>query len=146
MNIQSINKRKKPFYVERGDVYLADLGSEDDVTGSEQYGIRPVVCTQSNFLNRRSPTVIVAAVTSELKKADLDTHVLLPHLAGLPMDSMVLCEQRRTIDKQRLIKYCCKLPSDVMEDVTRACRIAERGERTKCRKASNRNRTWKSGR
>ena len=123
---QPINKRKKPFYVERGDVYLADLGGEEDVIGSEQFGVRPVCCTQSDFLNRRSTTVIVAIITSELKKTDLDTHIILPLIRGLPMQSMVCCEQRFTIDKQRLIKYCCKLPPEVMEQVTRACHKAEK--------------------
>ena len=123
--MQSINKRKKPFYVERGDIYLTDFGNEADVTGSEQVGVRPAVVTSSNFLNRRSPTVIVAAITSELKKTRLDTHCVLPALSSLPKASMVLGEQRFTIDKQRLIKYCCKLDKDTMKQVTRACRKAE---------------------
>lgn len=127
--MQQINKRKKPFYVERGDIYMADLGTEDDVIGSEQFGIRPVCCTQSDFLNRKSPTVIVAVVTSELKKTEMDTHIVLPDLKGLPLRSMVCTEQRFTIDKQRLLKYCCKLPPEVMEDVTRACHKAEEAEK-----------------
>ena len=126
---QPINKRKKPFYVERGDVYIADLGREEDVIGSEQFGIRPVCCTQSDYLNRNSPTVIVAIITSELKKVDLDTHIILPFTRGLPKQSMVCCEQRFTIDKERLIKYCCKLPAEVMEQVTRACHKAEEAEK-----------------
>ena len=123
--MQPINKRKKPFYVERGDIYLTDFGNEADATGSEQFGVRPAVVTSSNFLNRRSPTVIVAAITSELKKTRLDTHYVLPALPSLPKASMVLGEQRFTIDKQRLIKYCCKLDKDTMKQVTRACRKAE---------------------
>ena len=127
--MQPINKRKKPFYVERGDIYLTDFGNEADVVGSEQFGVRPAVVTSSNFLNRRSPTVIVAAITSELKKVSMDSHYLLPTLSALPRSSMVLGEQRFTIDKQRLIKYCCKLPPEVMEDVTRACRKAEEADK-----------------
>ena len=123
--MQPINKRKKPFYVERGDIYLTDFGNEADATGSEQFGVRPAVVTSSNFLNRRSPTVIVAAITSELKKTRLDSHYVLPALPSLPKASMVLGEQRFTIDKQRLIKYCCKLDKDTMKQVTRACRKAE---------------------
>ena len=123
--MQPINKRKKPFYVERGDIYLTDFGNEADATGSEQFGVRPAVVTSSNFLNRRAPTVIVAAITSELKKTRLDSHYVLPALPALPKASMVLGEQRFTIDKQRLIKYCCKLDKDTMKQVTRACRKAE---------------------
>ena len=123
--MQPINKRKKPFHVERGDIYLTDFGNEADSIGSEQFGVRPAVVTSSNFLNRRSPTVIVAAITSELKKTRLDTHYVLPALPSLPKASMVLGEQRFTIDKQRLIKYCCKLDKDTMKQVTRACRKAE---------------------
>lgn len=127
--MQPINKNKKPFHVERGDVYYADLGDQEDVIGSEQFGVRPVVCTQSNFLNRKSPTVIVAAITSELKKTDLDSHYILPLASGLPRSSMLLGEQRFTIDKKRLLKYCCTLPPEVMENVTRACRKAEEADK-----------------
>lgn len=127
--MQAANKWKKPFNVERGDIYLADLGTEDDVVGSEQFGVRPVIATQSNFLNKRSPTVIVAVITSELKKTGLDTHILLPALKGLPLRSMVCTEQRFTIDKQRLLKYCCSVPDSVMEEVTRACRKAEEADK-----------------
>lgn len=128
--MKPINKRKKPFYVERGDIYLTDFGSEADVTGSEQFGVRPAVVTSSNFLNRRSPTVIVAAITSELKNPKMVTHLLLPPSA-LPRASMVLGEQRFTIDKQRLIKYCCKLDKETMKQVTRACRKAEAADKEK---------------
>lgn len=127
--MQQISKRKKPFHVERGDIYMTDFGSEADVVGSEQFGVRPAVVTSSNYLNRRSPTVIVAAITSELKKTGMDAHYILPDLPALPKTSMVLGEQRFTIDKQRLIKYCCKLPPEVMENVTRACRKAEEADR-----------------
>ena len=127
--MQAANKWKKPFNVERGDIYLADLGTEDDVVGSEQFGVRPVIATQSNFLNKRSPTVIVAVITSELKKTGLDTHILLPALKGLPLRSMVCTEQRFTIDKRRLLKYCCSVPAPVMEEVTRACRRAEEADK-----------------
>lgn len=129
-----VNKWEKPFHVERGDIYIADLGTADDIIGSEQYGVRPVIATQSNVLNRKSPTVIVAVVTSELKKTWMDTHVVLPDLKGLPRKSMVATEQRFTIDKQRLLKYCCTVPVQVMDEVTRACRKAEQADKKFCRK------------
>ena len=128
---KATNKWQKPFHVERGDIYLTDFGSQEDVVGSEQFGVRPAVITSANFLNRRSPTVIVAAITSELKKTELASHYVLPALPALPRTSMVLGEQRFTIDKQRLIKYCCKLDKETMRQVTRACRKAEAADRGK---------------
>lgn len=128
---KEINKWQKPFHVERGDIYLTDFGSQEDVVGSEQFGVRPAVITSANFLNRRSPTVIGAAITSELKKTKLASHYVLPALPALPRTSMVLGEQRFTIDKQRLIKYCCKLDKETMRQVTRACRKAEAADRGK---------------
>lgn len=129
--MQAVKKWEKPFHVERSDVYLADLGTEGDKVGSEQFGVRPVVVTSANFLNRRSPTVIVAAITSELKKTNMKTHVILSGASGLSKESMVCCEQRFTIDKKRLIKYCCKLDKETMKQVTRACRKAEAADKEK---------------
>lgn len=123
--MRKVDVTKEPFQVERGQVYLADLGTAEDVCGSEQYGVRPVCCTQSDFLNRKSPTVIVAVITSELKKTNLPTHLLLPQVKGLPKQSMLCAEQRFTIDKKRLVKYCCKLDKKTMSAVTRACHRAE---------------------
>ena len=63
-----MKKKKKPFDVLRGDVFYADLGSEEDVVGSEQFGVRPILVTQSNDQNEKSPTIIVAIITSQIKK------------------------------------------------------------------------------
>jgi mRNA interferase MazF len=88
--------------IKRGDVWLADLGTPN---GSEQGGTRPVVVIQNNIGNRYSPTVIVVAVTGQLQKAKLPTHVeLKAELHNLDRDSVGLGEQIRTIDKNRL-KY-----------------------------------------
>ena len=84
----------------RGDIFIADL---DPVIGSEQGGVRPVVIVQNDRGNRFSPTVIAAAMTSKLGKADLPTHVWVSaHASGLNCDSLVLCEQLRTLEKRRL--------------------------------------------
>lgn len=84
----------------RGDIFIADL---DPVVGSEQGGVRPVVIVQNDRGNRFSPTVIAAAMTSKLGKADLPTHVwICAHDSGLKCDSLVLCEQLRTLEKRRL--------------------------------------------
>ena len=86
--------------VRRGDIYIADL---DPVVGSEQGGVRPVVIVQNDRGNRFSPTVICAAMTSRMTKNDLPTHVWVSAKdSGLRSDSLVLCEQLRTLEKRRL--------------------------------------------
>ncbi|MBQ4265116.1 MAG: type II toxin-antitoxin system PemK/MazF family toxin [Clostridia bacterium] len=84
----------------RGDIFIADL---DPVIGSEQGGVRPVIIVQNDRGNRFSPTVICAAMTSKLNKNDLPTHVwIAAKESGLERDSLVLCEQIRTLEKRRL--------------------------------------------
>ena len=102
----------------RGEIYRAAL---DPVLGSEQGGTRPVLIVQNNVGNRYSPTVIVLAVTSRMNKARLPTHIEVPRdLAGLPRDSVILAEQVRTLDKQRLQCRLGALPEEVMALVDRA--------------------------
>ena len=85
--------------VKRGDVYYADL---DPVIGSEQKGHRPIIVIQNDIGNLYSPTTIAAMVTSSQKKK-LPTHVhVKDESSGLSDDSIVMLEQIRTIDKQRL--------------------------------------------
>lgn len=85
--------------VRRGDVFYADLSP---VVGSEQGGVRPVLIVQNDMGNKYSPTVIVAAITSQTNKTNLPTHVGVDPNIGLPKNSVVLMEQVRTIDKKRL--------------------------------------------
>ncbi|MCF2669751.1 MAG: type II toxin-antitoxin system PemK/MazF family toxin [Butyricicoccus sp.] len=86
--------------IKRGDIYYADLSP---VVGSEQGGIRPVLIVQNNVGNRYSPTVIAAAITSQVNKAKMPTHISLGARSfGLTKDSVVLTEQIRTLDKKRL--------------------------------------------
>ena len=86
--------------ITRGDIFIADL---NPVQGSEQGGVRPVLIVQNDRGNRFSPTVICAAMTSRVGKNDLPTHVLISARdSGLKSDSLVLCEQIRTIEKRRL--------------------------------------------
>ena len=88
--------------VKRGDMFYADLSP---VVGSEQGGIRPVLIIQNDLGNKYSPTVIAAAVTSQVGKNKLPTHIELDsEMCGLKADSIVLTEQIRTIDKRRLLK------------------------------------------
>ncbi|MDP4088993.1 MAG: type II toxin-antitoxin system PemK/MazF family toxin [Bacillota bacterium] len=86
--------------VKRGDIFYADLSP---VVGSEQGGVRPVIIIQNDVGNKYSPTVIVAAITSQINKAKLPTHVeISSEEYGLNKDSVVLLEQIRTLDKKRL--------------------------------------------
>ncbi|MDP4119727.1 MAG: type II toxin-antitoxin system PemK/MazF family toxin [Bacillota bacterium] len=86
--------------IKRGDIFYADLSP---VVGSEQGGVRPVLIIQNDVGNRFSPTVIAAAITSQQAKANLPTHIQISSdNSGLAKNSVVLLEQVRTIDKQRL--------------------------------------------
>ncbi|HIS00898.1 MAG TPA: type II toxin-antitoxin system PemK/MazF family toxin [Candidatus Excrementavichristensenella intestinipullorum] len=106
----------------RGEIYSANL---DPVVGSEQGGSRPVVVVQNDVGNRFSPTVIVLAVTSQLRKARLPTHVQVNAGAqGLARDSVVLAEQIRTIDKRRLKERIGRLPQEEMERIDQALRVS----------------------
>lgn len=108
--------------VKRGDVFFANLSP---VVGSEQGGSRPVLVIQNNIGNKYSPTVIVAAITSRITKPRMVTHVALEaKKTGLEWDSVVLLEQIRTIDKQRLEDRVTHLDSQVMYDVDGALKVS----------------------
>jgi mRNA interferase MazF len=108
--------------VKRGDVYFADLSP---VVGSEQGGVRPVLIIQNNIGNRFSPTVIVAAITAQIQKAKLPTHVEIDAKTyGFDRDSVILLEQIRTIDKQRLTDKITHLDDDMMHRVNEALQIS----------------------
>ena len=108
--------------VKRGEIYYADLSP---VVGSEQGGVRPVLVVQNDVGNRYSPTVIAAAITSKLDKARLPTHIAVPEgTCGLPQNSVVLLEQIRTIDKQRLTEKIGELPALMMARVNEALLVS----------------------
>jgi len=108
--------------VRRGDIFYADLSP---VVGSEQGGVRPVLIIQNDIGNKYSPTVVVAAITSQIDKAKLPTHVeISPEISGLEKDSVVLLEQIRTIDKKRLREHVKHLDGKVMQQVDEALRIS----------------------
>jgi len=108
--------------VKKGDIFFADLSP---VIGSEQGGVRPVLVVQNDIGNKYSPTVIVAAVTSQINKAKLPTHVEIGALGhGLNKDSVVLLEQLRTIDKKRLKEKIGKVDTDIISEVNEALTIS----------------------
>ena len=108
--------------VKRGDIFYADLSP---VVGSEQGGCRPVLIVQNDIGNKYSPTVIAAAITSQINKAKLPTHIEISALEyGLMKDSVILLEQIRTIDKKRLREKIGHLDEELMEKVNEALSIS----------------------
>lgn len=108
--------------VKRGDIFYADLSP---VIGSEQGGIRPVIILQNDVGNKYSPTVIVAAITSQINKAKLPTHVeISSEEYGLNKDSVVLLEQVRTLDKKRLKEKIGHMTDKDMQKVDDALTVS----------------------
>ncbi len=108
--------------IRRGDIFYADLSP---VVGSEQGGIRPVLIVQNDVGNKYSPTVIAAAITSKLGKNKLPTHIdVYADRVGLQKDSVILLEQIRTIDKQRLGEKMGHLDEELMNAVNDAISIS----------------------
>ena len=108
--------------VKRGEIYLADLS---DGPGSEQKKVRPVLIIQNNLGNKYSPPTIVACLSSKtVTKANIPTHYHLPEIDGLRYISMVLCEQIRVIDKNRLMRKLAKLSKSDMYAINIRLRIS----------------------
>ena len=109
-------------HVKRGDIYYADLSP---VVGSEQGGMRPVLIIQNNVGNRYSPTVIAAAITSQVNKAKMPTHISLGARTLIKKrDSVILTEQIRTLDKRRLRARLGPLDASHMDEVDRALAVS----------------------
>ncbi len=108
--------------VRRGDIFYADLSP---VVGSEQGGVRPVLILQNDIGNKHSPTVICAAITSQINKAKLPTHIeITTDQFALVKDSVILLEQIRTVDKKRLKEKICHLDDGTMKKVNKALEIS----------------------
>ena len=108
--------------VKRGDIFYADLSP---VVGSEQGGTRPVLIVQNDMGNKHSPTVIAAAITSQMNKGRLPTHIeLVGPAVGLTKNSVVLLEQIRTIDKKRLREHMGRLDDAMMDKVDDAIAVS----------------------
>ena len=121
-DVIKINRSVKRVQIRRGDIFYADLSP---VVGSEQGGIRPVLIIQNDVGNKHSPTVICAAITSKMNKAKLPTHVEVDAKKyHIVKNSVVLLEQIRTIDKQRLKDLVCHVDQALMERVDEALRIS----------------------
>ena len=119
---QKFRRSVRLVIIRRGDIYYADLRP---VVGSEQGGVRPVLIIQNDVGNKHSPTVICAAITSRMNKAKLPTHVEIDaRQYQLVKNSVILLEQIRTIDKQRLKDLVCHLDKNIMIKVDEALKIS----------------------
>ena len=103
----------------RGDIWLAEL---PDGVGSIQGGIRPVVIISNNLNNSFSTTVTIACITSQCKRPDIPTHVMITS-PFLQMDSEVLLEQIMTVNKNQLTTRIGKVSSEDQEKIDEAARI-----------------------
>ena len=105
------------YEIKKGDIYYAML---NPVIGSQQNGKRPVVVIQNNLANKHSPTVIIAPITTILKKLYIPTHIVISKNNFLKKDSTILVEQVRVIDKSRIITFLGKLNEIQMRQVDKA--------------------------
>ncbi len=103
----------------RGEVHLVSF---DPTLGAEIRKTRPALVLQNDVANRSSPITIVAAMTSQFEAPLYPTEVFVPASegAGLRADSVVLLNQIRSIDKQRLVRRLGRLTPETMKHVDRA--------------------------
>jgi mRNA interferase MazF len=106
----------------RGEIYLVNF---DPTIGSEISKTRPALIIQNNIANRSSPIIIIAAITSKFDDRLYPTEVLIePPEGGLKTTSVILLNQVRSIDKQRLIRRIGAIGSDKLNEVDRAIQIS----------------------
>ena len=106
----------------RGNVVLVDL---NPVQGSEQAGVRPALVLQTDRANATSPNTIIAAFTSKIRASLLPSHIFVAvGEGGLRLDSILLCEQVRVIDKQRIQSVWGHLSDERMAEVADGLRAA----------------------
>lgn len=104
-----------------GEIFLCHLGKSNN---SVQAGTRPVLIVQNNIGNTFSSTVVVAPITSSVKRLNLPTHVMLHQSCGLRSPSVAMLEQLRTVDKKDLYKYLGKVRDwQTIEEIKEAISI-----------------------
>jgi mRNA interferase MazF len=107
--------------IKRGQIYFANLPMN---VGHVQTGTRPVVIIQNNTGNQHSPTVIVACITSQLKKPEQPTHIMFSGFPGKIKNGMILCEQLYTIDKTQLKKLIGSLNEHGQKELDKALKVS----------------------
>lgn len=105
----------------KGSIVWVNLRGNE---GSEQGGVRPCIVISNDIGNKFSPVVTVATITSRLSKAKLPTHIEVGYEEGLDKKSIIMCEQIRTIDKSRIIKYGGKIKRGKMKELDKAINVS----------------------
>lgn len=107
----------------RGDIYLVNFAP---TLGVEIRKTRPALIVQNDIGNKFSPVTIVAAISSKFDEPLYPMEVLISAkaLTGLAVDSVVLLNQIRTVDKKKLVKQLGTLSAAKMEEVNQALRIS----------------------
>ncbi len=106
----------------RGDIWWADL---PDPNGSSAGYRRPVVIVQADaFTTSRIATVIVAAITSNLRLTTAPGNVFLPAAeSGLPRDSVINVSQIITLDKAILDTYLGRVTATTLAQLDEGIRL-----------------------
>ncbi|NUN66662.1 type II toxin-antitoxin system PemK/MazF family toxin (plasmid) [Pseudanabaena biceps] len=115
-------KRQQVIFPKRGEIYLVNF---DPIVGSEIQKTRPALILQNNISNQHSPITIVAALSSQFDAEIYPTEVLItPPEGGLSHPSVVLLNQIRSIDRQRLVKRLGVVSDQLMDCVNNAILIS----------------------
>lgn len=100
--------------IRRGEVYWVNL---NPVLGSELGKRRPAVVLQNDRANSSSPTVTVLPISSRVDRVYPFQVRLAAGEGGIDRESKVLCEQIRTLSKERLSGYLGRLDSERLENI-----------------------------
>lgn len=115
-------RRRRITWPRRGEVYLVGL---DPTVGAEIQKTRPALIIQNDIANRYSPIIIVAAITSHFKEPLYPTEVPISRPeGGLKVDSVVLMNQVRSIDKRRLMRRLGKVKASTLSAVDDAITLS----------------------
>ena len=110
--------------IKRGDIFWINFG-DGNVVGSEQAkDLRPAIVISNDTGNKFSPIIIVALITGQLSKAKLPVHVEISSSCGLPKDSLILCEQIKSVDKQRIDSFVCHVNQNILNKVDKSIEIS----------------------
>lgn len=110
--------------IKRGDILWVNFGKENVVGSEQSKELRPAIVIQNDIGNKFSPVIIVALITGQLNKAKLPVHVEISSSCGLPKDSLILCEQIKSVDKQRIEGYVCHVDQNILNKVDKAIEIS----------------------
>lgn len=101
------------------DVVFGELAEEKN--GNIQSGYRPCIVIQNNIGNKYSPTLLVLPLTKSLKNLNQPTHIVIEpdKNNGLRERSMVLAEQTRTINKNKVKKIGRIADRDLQKSIFR---------------------------